>query len=97
MDAKRHIHYCVAPFWSSRNGNKKTRDQNAGWAPAQVFVLMHSVMWPLALSTYAGFRRVPETLRMTGRNYGLGPVRMVLQILVPAALPCPPAARPRGS
>jgi NitT/TauT family transport system permease protein len=52
-----------------------------------VFVLMHSVMWPLALSTYAGFRGVPETLRMAGRNYGLGPVRMVLQILVPAALP----------
>jgi NitT/TauT family transport system permease protein len=52
-----------------------------------VFFLMHSVMWPLALSTYAGFRGVPETLRMAGRNYGLGPVHMVLQILVPAALP----------
>lgn len=52
-----------------------------------VFVLMHSVMWPLALNTYAGFRSVPETLRMAGRNYGLGNVRMVTQILVPAALP----------
>jgi NitT/TauT family transport system permease protein len=52
-----------------------------------VFVLMHSVMWPLALGTYAGFRSVPDTLRMTGRNYGLGGVRMVLQILIPAALP----------
>lgn len=52
-----------------------------------VFVLMHSVMWPLALGTYAGFRSVPETLRMTGRNYGLGGVRMVLQVLIPAALP----------
>jgi NitT/TauT family transport system permease protein len=52
-----------------------------------VFVLMHSVMWPLALNTYAGFRSVPETLRMAGRNYGLGPFRMVTQILVPAALP----------
>jgi NitT/TauT family transport system permease protein len=52
-----------------------------------VFVLVHSVLWPLALNTYAGFQRVPETLRMAGRNYGLGGLRMVLQILVPAALP----------
>jgi NitT/TauT family transport system permease protein len=52
-----------------------------------VFVLMHSVMWPLALNTYAGFRSVPETLRMAGRNYGLGGVGLVFQILIPAALP----------
>ena len=36
-----------------------------------VFVLVHSVLWPLALNTYAGFQAVPETLRMAGRNYGL--------------------------
>ncbi|CAM3710623.1 ABC transporter permease [Paracidovorax anthurii] len=52
-----------------------------------VFVLVHSVLWPLALATYAGFQGVPETLRMAGRNYGLGGLRYVLQILVPAALP----------
>ncbi|PZQ71228.1 MAG: ABC transporter permease, partial [Variovorax paradoxus] len=34
-----------------------------------VFVLIHSVLWPLALNTYAGFQGVPETLRMAGRNY----------------------------
>ncbi len=52
-----------------------------------VFVLIHSVLWPLALNTYAGFQAVPETLRMAGRNYGLTGIRYVLQILVPAALP----------
>ena len=52
-----------------------------------VFVLIHSVLWPLALNTYAGFQAVPETLRMAGRNYGLRGARYVLQILVPAALP----------
>ena len=52
-----------------------------------VFVLIHSVLWPLALNTYAGFQGVPETLRMAGRNYGLRGVRYVVQILVPAALP----------
>lgn len=56
-----------------------------------VFVLVHSVLWPLALNTYAGFQSVPETLRMTGRNYGLQQrwlgLPYVLQILLPAALP----------
>lgn len=52
-----------------------------------LFVLVHSVLWPLALNTYAGFQAVPETLRMAGRNYGLTGLRYVLQILVPAALP----------
>ncbi|WP_194721914.1 ABC transporter permease [Noviherbaspirillum malthae] len=52
-----------------------------------IFVLLHSVLWPLALNTYAGFQSVPETLRMAGRNYGLRGLRLVVQILVPAALP----------
>ncbi|WP_370680019.1 ABC transporter permease [Comamonas sp. GB3 AK4-5] len=52
-----------------------------------LLVLVHSVLWPLALNTYAGFQAVPETLRMAGRNYGLSGVRYVLQILIPAALP----------
>ena len=52
-----------------------------------VFVIVHAVLWPLALGTYAGFQSVPETLRMAGRNYGLGGLRLVLYILVPAALP----------
>lgn len=52
-----------------------------------IFVLIHSVMWPLALNMYTGFTSVPETLRMTGRNYGLRGLRYVFLILVPAALP----------
>ena len=52
-----------------------------------VFVLVHAVLWPLALSTLSGFQGVPETLRMAGRNYGLRGMRYVLQILVPSALP----------
>jgi NitT/TauT family transport system permease protein len=52
-----------------------------------VFVLVHSVLWPLALNTYAGFQAVPQTLRMAGRNYGLRGLRYVLAILVPSALP----------
>ncbi|WP_349742428.1 ABC transporter permease [Roseateles cavernae] len=52
-----------------------------------IFVLVHAVLWPLSLNTFAGFQAVPETLRMAGRNYGLGGLRFVLQILVPSALP----------
>ncbi len=52
-----------------------------------VFVIVHSVLWPLALATFAGFQAVPETLRMAGRNYGLRGLRYVALILVPAALP----------
>jgi NitT/TauT family transport system permease protein len=52
-----------------------------------VFVLVHSVLWPLSLATYAGFQGVPETLRMAGRNYGLRGLRFVVLILVPSALP----------
>lgn len=52
-----------------------------------VFVLVHSVMWPIALNTWSGFSSVPETLRMTGRNYGLSGSRYVLTILIPASLP----------
>ncbi|POP44066.1 ABC transporter permease [Superficieibacter electus] len=52
-----------------------------------VFVLVHSVMWPIALNTWSGFSSVPETLRMAGRNYGLSGPRYVMTILIPASLP----------
>ncbi|MBN8941257.1 MAG: ABC transporter permease [Rhizobiales bacterium] len=52
-----------------------------------VFVLVHSVLWAVALNTHSGFRSVSQTLRMVGRNYGLTGVRYVVLILVPAAFP----------
>ena len=55
--------------------------------PSLVFVIIHSVLWAVALNTMIGFRGVPETLRMSGRNVGLKGVRYVALILVPAAFP----------
>ncbi|RQV62238.1 ABC transporter permease [Burkholderia cenocepacia] len=52
-----------------------------------LFVLVHAVLWPLALSIYTGFVGVPATLKMAGRNYGLTGLRQIALILVPAALP----------
>jgi NitT/TauT family transport system permease protein len=56
-------------------------------APSMIFVLAHSVLWPLALNAHTGFRAVPETLRLVGRNYGLGRLRLILSIMLPAAFP----------
>ena len=55
--------------------------------PSLVFVIVHSVLWAVALNTLTGFRSVPETLRMSGRNYGLHGIRYVGLILIPAAFP----------
>jgi NitT/TauT family transport system permease protein len=50
-----------------------------------VFVLVHSVLWPVALNTHWGFKSVSNTLRMVGRNYGLRGFPYVARILIPAA------------
>jgi NitT/TauT family transport system permease protein len=55
--------------------------------PSLIFVIVHSVLWPVALACHSGFLGVPPTLRMAGRNIGLSGGRFVVQILVPAAFP----------
>ncbi len=52
-----------------------------------VFVLVHSVLWAIALNTHAGFRSVSNTLKMVGLNYGLRNLSLVRAILIPAAFP----------
>jgi NitT/TauT family transport system permease protein len=56
-------------------------------SPSVIFVLIHSVLWPVSLNTHSGFLAVSETLRMAGTNYGLTGIRYVMKILIPAALP----------
>ncbi|AIC31770.1 ABC transporter permease [Rhizobium sophoriradicis] len=56
-------------------------------ASSLVFVLVHSVLWAVALNTHSGFLGVSRTLRMVGANYGLTGIAYVLRILVPAAFP----------
>ncbi|MBM7047063.1 MULTISPECIES: ABC transporter permease [Rhizobium] len=59
-----------------------------GLGPASlVFVLIHSVLWAVALNTHAGFLGVSRTLRMVGANYGLTGLSYVFRILIPAAFP----------
>ncbi len=55
--------------------------------PSIIFVLVHSVLWAVALNTHSGFTSVSRTLRMVGQNCGLSGLRYVLLILIPAAFP----------
>jgi len=52
-----------------------------------IFVLVHAVLWSVALNTYAGFRALSPTLRMVGQNYGLSSVGFITKILIPGAFP----------
>jgi NitT/TauT family transport system permease protein len=52
-----------------------------------VFVIIHSVLWAVALNTHSGFLSVSNTLRMVGRNYGLSGLPYVGRVLIPAAFP----------
>jgi NitT/TauT family transport system permease protein len=52
-----------------------------------IFVIVHAVLWSVALNTHAGFRAVSPTLRMVGRNYGLSTTGYITRILIPGAFP----------
>jgi NitT/TauT family transport system permease protein len=52
-----------------------------------IFVLVHAVLWAVALNTHAGFRAVSPTLRMVGQNYGLSRIGFIRRILIPGAFP----------
>jgi NitT/TauT family transport system permease protein len=52
-----------------------------------IFVLVHAVLWAVALNTHAGFRGISPTLRMVGQNYGLSAAGYITRILIPGAFP----------
>jgi NitT/TauT family transport system permease protein len=56
-------------------------------AKSLVFVIIHSVLWAVALNTHSGFTSVSPTLRMAGQNCGLKGLSYVMFLLVPAAFP----------
>jgi NitT/TauT family transport system permease protein len=52
-----------------------------------IFVLIHAVLWAVALNTYSGFKALSPTLRMVGQNYGLSAAGYITRILIPGAFP----------
>jgi NitT/TauT family transport system permease protein len=52
-----------------------------------LFVLIHAVLWAVALNMHSGFRAVSPTWKMVGQNYGLSRAGYVIRILIPGAFP----------
>lgn len=52
-----------------------------------VFVVVMAMIWPIASSLTVGFATISPTLLRLGRNYELGRLAMMKEILLPAALP----------
>ena len=52
-----------------------------------VFVVALASVWPVAINTDTGFRTVSTTTQLAARNLGLRGWRLVLDVLLPAALP----------
>lgn len=54
---------------------------------AIVFVVTYGALWPIAISIDTGFRTINPTLLMLARNLGLRGLRLIKDVMVPAALP----------
>lgn len=54
---------------------------------AIIFVMVHSVLWPMLLNVIAGFDSVPVIYQDVGRSFGLGRLKLVGLIYAPASFP----------
>ncbi len=54
---------------------------------AIIFMVFHSVVWPMSRNVIDGFNAVPKLYLEVGENIGLHGTRLVLGVFVPAALP----------
>ena len=52
-----------------------------------IFVVALASVWPVAINTDTGFRTISLTTQLAARNLGLRGWRLVLDVLLPAALP----------
>jgi NitT/TauT family transport system permease protein len=52
-----------------------------------IFIIVHSVVWPLVLNLLTGFKAIPEIYKQVGNNYGLNSLKIICHIMIPASLP----------
>jgi len=52
-----------------------------------VFIIVHSVVWPLLINLTAGFRAIPRIYSETARNFGVYGITLFKDIYLPASLP----------
>ena len=53
----------------------------------KIIFIAFGIVWPVLLNTIRGVRSVPELQIETGRVFGVGPVRRLFAIVLPAAAP----------
>jgi NitT/TauT family transport system permease protein len=51
------------------------------------FVIVNATIWPIAIALSTGFKTTNPTIVAVGRNIGLSRVRVITDVLAPAALP----------
>jgi NitT/TauT family transport system permease protein len=51
------------------------------------FVIANATIWPIAIAVSTGFKTANQTLVAVGRNVGLSRLRVITDVLAPAALP----------
>lgn len=54
---------------------------------AIIFIVIHSVVWPMSRSIIDGFNAVPKLYLEVGENIGLNSATLVFGVFLPAALP----------
>ena len=54
---------------------------------AIIFIVVHSVIWPMSRSLISGFQTVPSLYIEVGKNLGLSKIQLVTGVYMPAALP----------
>lgn len=52
-----------------------------------IFIIVHSVVWPLLLNITAGFKAAPRIYGETARNFGVSGVALFKDVYIPASLP----------
>jgi NitT/TauT family transport system permease protein len=52
-----------------------------------IVVIVHSVLWPLAVNADTGFRSIPSDLIDAARVFGYGGLPLVTDVMFPSALP----------
>lgn len=52
-----------------------------------IFIIVHSVLWPMILNTITGFKTIPKIYLEVGSNIGLKKTKIISHIMIPSALP----------
>ena len=54
---------------------------------ALIFIMIHSIIWPMLLNITGGFNSVPTIYQEVGRSIGLKKMRLITGVYIPASVP----------